>query len=365
MFPQLVQPDSAKKSSDILPFAPFINTEQVKKNQALQKKDTLKVSLKIKSQAVAKKDTLQKKLIVQPVVAQKKDSVVKQNISQPIATVDTSHSDTAQLTKAENPQDIFRFNDDTTAAANVTSEKIYTTSEKYFSPNLLKINSTNPSSYSQPVPDWFTFFFILTLVGITAIRVFYQKIFSQIFAAFLSLAVTNQVVRDENILVQRATVLLNIIFYGIAALFLYLVSVHFNWNHPFINEGIFRFFIFAIMIACFYSVKMIILKVLSIILEVDKPVSIYIFSIFLINNVVGLILLPMIAILAYVSFQFSGVLFILCLGVSVAGFIYCMTRAFNIALSLPRVSLYYLFLYFCTLEIAPVLLILKATGNFR
>lgn len=361
MIPQLVQPDSAKKSSDVLPFAPFINQEQVKKTLAKQNSDSAKTTVKRKQKA--KTDTV--------TVQAKKDTATNRVFAkqQLFLSADTSKKDTSSLTTdstalSVQPQPEFRFDDDPVTSGNVVSEIPYQSSESYFSKNLLRPNATNATTYSPFTPDWFTVILIIMLVCLTGIRVLYRKTFKSLFISFGSLAATQQLVRDENVLVQRATVLLNIIFYGIAALLFYQVSIFYEWESPLLSRGIFRFFIFAIFVAAFYSIKMIAIKFLGGLFKIDRPASVYLFSIFLINNVLGMVLLPLVALVSYVNFQQQGLAFNICIGVVVCALLYTMARALIIGFPLHRFSLYYLIIYFCALEISPIALLVKAAKNF-
>jgi Domain of unknown function (DUF4271) len=369
MLPQSIIADSTKKGIDKLPFAPFLNKEKIEQLKQSSAADTTKKKNKKKQEQTVVKQQEKQEGIVK-IKLPKTDSIqtLIKNQATTFQPISATGSDTNNKPESDSSQNVitaneFMFSDDTTIVASDYNSSSYFNSTIYFKGHLLKSAESTPHEINKSVPDWFTIVLLLMIAGITAIKILYRKIFSQMVAAFYSLAVTNQIVRDENMLVQRATVLLNIIFYGVGALFLYQLSILFNWNHPFLNEGIFRFFLFAILIACFYSTKLIVLKLLSFIFEIDKPVFTYIFSVFLINNSVGLLLTPLVALFVYVAFAKSIVVIYICLAIVALAFIFRMWRALTISLLLPRFSLYYLFLYFCTLEIAPVLIILKTTGN--
>jgi len=349
--PQFLQPDSSRKSSDKLPFAPFINSEKQKEKaeeqlKVVSRKNITEKKTSSTSPLIRDSNTVVRTTPYLFQLSQSKDSSQAVNQSSTGTTAIDTNS--------------FRFADDDNDIQTV-NEKTWLNSTGYFKPHVLQPDGLHPVLNSTLVPDWFTVVLFLVVAGITVIKVFYSKIFKQLFNAFYSLAVTSQVVRDENILVQRASILLNVIFYGSAGLFLYYVSVRFNWNHPVFNEGILRFFFFAFVTAVFFSIKMLLLKVLSAIFEIEKPVSIYIFSIFLTNNMLGMFLVPLIACIAYVYTPYTNYLIYSCIAVILLAFGYLLYRAVAISSTLPRFSLYYLFLYFCTLEIAPLLLIIKAS----
>lgn len=357
MIPQLVQPDSTKKSGDILPFAPFVNQDQLKKTLQQQSADTSKSVTKRKQKPAhdtlvvkAKKDTA-----AQPVTAG------QFFLQSDTAKKDTALSDTAALAE-EQPE--FRFNDEENTGSAIIKEIPFEKSEKYFSKNILRPQASNATSYTPFTPDWFTVILIIMLIFLTGIRMLYRKTFRSLFISFGSLAATNQLVRDENVLVQRATIFLNIIFYGIAALFLYQVSIFLNWQSPLLSKGIFRFFIFAIFIAAFFSIKMIAIKFLGGLFKIDKHASVYLFSIFLVNNVLGMVMLPLVALVSYVNLGQKAMAFDVCAIVVMVAYVYTIIRAVIIGFPLSRFSLYYLIIYFCALEISPVALLVKAAENF-
>ena len=70
---------------------------------------------------------------------------------------------------------------------------------------------------------------------------FLFQIFQPMIQALLNNNLTNQIVRDENILVQRASVFLSVAFHLIGALFLYFVSIDLGWNLGGLTAGFSRF----------------------------------------------------------------------------------------------------------------------------
>lgn len=252
----------------------------------------------------------------------------------------------------------FRFSD----AENDSAQTVFSTGEPtdlfLFKEHKLQTTATSPISKAIRNPDWFIIVLIMVIIYFTWIRVFNYKVIKQHFAAFTSNLLTNQIVRDENILVQRTSVLLSLVFYFIVALFFYQVSIYFKWNYKIFNEGFVRYVIFVLLIASAYSLKMVLLKMLGILFRIDKAVSTYIFNIFLINNIIGMVFIPLVILIAFVA----GITkFLLWTGVVMLLFalIYRLFRGIAIWMSMPKFSLYYLILYLCALEIAPLLVLFK------
>jgi hypothetical protein len=285
-----------------------------------------------------------------------------QNIFQPVneTKIDTGGQpvDTNRII-IQHREPAFRFSDSDTDTFGTTDLLYPAETEKLFGGHQLEPVNSTPVPYTRRTPDWFTIVLLFVIIGFTWIRVFYSRIFKQLFAAFLSNTVTNQIVRDENILIQRASVLMSFIFYLSASLFLYQVSIYYNWNYRFIDQGILRLIIIALVISFAYSMKMVILKALGTVFDLEKPVATYIFNIFLINNVLGITLIPVVIIIAFVALHQVGTVINVAIFLIIIAFIYRLVRAIAIWKTLPGVSLFYLILYFCTLEFAPLLIIAR------
>ena len=229
----------------------------------------------------------------------------------------------------------------------------------FFQSHELKVMHNGPQSLNRITPDWVFPLLLLIAVAFAWLRTFYNKYFVQIVSAFFNNNLTNQIVRDESILVQRASILLNIVFYLVAALFLYFVSVHFNWLPLGIGLGLNRYIFFALVVSAVYAMKFLLLKICGYLFNQNKEMSAYIFNIFLVNNLLGILLIPIVALLAFsTSINTTVVIYVSVIFISIA-FLYRIVRGFIIGITSPVFSLHYLFLYLCTLEIAPLLVLVK------
>lgn len=263
------------------------------------------------------------------------------------------------VTELNAHEEVFRFSDTDSTGYNFSDSYMPLDTAKIFRGHLLHPVHAAPIPVIRRTADWFTIALVIIVIAFAWIRAFYFKIFRQLVSAFFSNTISNQIVRDENILVQRASILMSFIFYLTSSLFLYQVSIYFNWQNRFIGEGFIRFLVFCLTIAFAYSIKMVILKGLGEVFKLDKPVATYIFNIFLINNILGIILIPIVVAIAYVVTLSSGIIIYTGIAIVIIAFIYRLVRAFLIWMTLPGVSLFYLIVYFCTLELAPLLIIIK------
>lgn len=263
-------------------------------------------------------------------------------------------------------QHTFRFSDeeDTSATTITATDTIPRMLEGpgIFKGHVLRPSSPNARPVNREITDWFTISLIMLVGFFTWFRVFYYRIFRQLFSAFFNITTTNQIVRDESVLLQRASLVLSVISYMLMGLFFYQLSVIQNWNMPYLQGGLMRFIFLSVAIAAAYSIKMISLRFFSSIFSLDRPVALYIFNIFLMVMMVGLLLLPVNILIAYAPAVIRQWVILITVAIATLLFLYRLIRAVGIWTGIPGFSIFYLFLYLCAFEIAPLLIIWKAAN---
>jgi len=231
----------------------------------------------------------------------------------------------------------------------------------FFQGHALKPSDTEPIKTNIANPDWFTFILIFLVLAFTYIKYNYDRVFRQLISAFFNTNTSNQIIREENVMVQRASIILLLMFSAAAGLFLYQTSIYFDWQLLGIKKDFSRFLFFALLISVLFPFKVIILRLLGFIFHSNRLASAYLFNIFLINNVLGLLLIPLIILFAYLPFQTGGTLLYIGLIITALAFLYRLIKGYSIWRSADHFSLLYFILYLCTLEIAPILALLKYT----
>ncbi|MBL0097462.1 MAG: DUF4271 domain-containing protein [Bacteroidetes bacterium] len=291
-------------------------------------------------------------------------SALPQDTSTP--TTALADSSVAASPVQEKPS-TFRFLDEeeeeisgTTSSDTITINSQSLEGPGIFKGHLLQVRQSKAQPIVPNMGDWFTISLLILLSLFTWFRFFYYRIFRQLFSAFFNTTTTNQIVRDESVLLQRASLVLSIISYLLMGLFVYQLSVIFNWDTGILDGGLLRFVMFSVAIAAAYSIKMIFLRFLSVIFDQERSVAIYIFNVFLMVMMIGLLLLPVNILLAYSPGIIREIVVVISIAVIGLLFLYRIVRAVLIWTGIPGFSLFYLFLYLCAFEIAPLLIIWKA-----
>ncbi len=223
----------------------------------------------------------------------------------------------------------------------------------------LKVESLESKPLEPRNADWFSISLFLLLAWFTWTRVVYHKIVGQLLGAVFNINATNQIVRDENILVQRASIMLSLMYYFACAMLAYLGMDVLEFESPWLGTGFLRFLFILLAVALAYSLKTVLLKLLGNIFDVERPATSYIFNLTLINNAAGVVLIPIVFLMTYMDEWWLAPLFYLGITTLIISFIYRQIRAFRIWAAMQGVPFFYFILYICTLEISPLLILFK------
>lgn len=221
----------------------------------------------------------------------------------------------------------------------------------------LKTDAIIPQPHDRPIEDWITLVIIIAVVFYTALFLIYSRSIGRLFKAIINHSVSNQLVRDENITIQRVSALLSIGFLMTGGLVLSLLTEHSPKLKLDVSD-VTLFFISLSFLAVIYTLKMILVKFLGTVYKAEKTASNYLFHVLLFNNAAGFIFLPLLIFHFFTNHSHDYFLRA-CLWVFALLWIYRLLRGIMAWLSASRQTVLYLIFYICALEIAPLLIVLK------
>jgi hypothetical protein len=206
--------------------------------------------------------------------------------------------------------------------------------------------------------DWlvYTMGGIVLLLGI--IRLSYLKYFTDLFRAFLNPTLSQRQLKDQLSQSPFPNFLLNAFFVISLALYIYLMMFRQQYitntnNAWMVIPGL------IVLVAIVYSVKYVMLRFCGWLFGSIDLADSYIFILYLINKVLGILLVPFLVILAFCkadvarAFLYISIFFIVLL---VA---YRYIRSYSVVKQYLSFSRLHFFLYLCAFEVAPVLIITK------
>jgi hypothetical protein len=207
------------------------------------------------------------------------------------------------------------------------------------------------------------FYYIVALVlYLGLMRLFFYKYMNTMFTLFFRATLRQQQLREQLLQAPLPALLMNVFFVVTLATYCTFLAIHFRL--PF-AESFWTTLLYAIiLIACIYFVKFIFLNIVGWIFGISNVTDTYIFIVFLINKMIGIFLLPVIALLAFPSPTLLPVTLMISY-ILVGGMLfYRFIISYRPVRSEIKVNRFHFFLYLCAFEIAPLLLIYKVLMTF-
>jgi hypothetical protein len=202
-------------------------------------------------------------------------------------------------------------------------------------------------------------FYLLVFLFIVfaLLRRAFPKYFSDLFRLFFRTTLNQSQVREQLIQTPLPSLILNGFFVVSAGMYTSFLLKHFSVIQP---EEFWKMFLFAtIGLSAAYFVKYIGLKVSGWLFNVNPVADAYIFVVFIINKMLGILLLPFLVILAFAINNVYKVGLTLSLCMLGGMLLYRLILSFGAIRNQVRVNIFHFFLYICAFELAPLLLVYK------
>mgnify|MGYP003594684782 CR=1 FL=1 len=227
-----------------------------------------------------------------------------------------------------------------------------------FESNLLAAHQIEPKIKTVAHSDWVTGVLLFVVAIGCILNISYRSRFRQLFNAFLSNRFVGQIVREENVMFQRISIFLTLLFLFVTSLFIFQISRFYAF--PLTTAGSFTTYsVIVIALLSFYFIKISTFNFLGFLLKIEKEMKEYVFTIFLYNHFVGVGLIPIVVLLAFVPNLPQKGIILTGLTFFVVAFLVRTLRSYGNVSGSTRFSIFYLFLYLCALEILPLVVITK------
>ncbi len=202
-------------------------------------------------------------------------------------------------------------------------------------------------------------FYVLLFLSILVTYVWYnfKREIRTLFRAFVNIRIARQLHREYELNLPSNAMLLMINFNISLGLYLYLLIDYFNWVVP--VEGFPLFVICTGFISIAYFIQYVTLKLVAYIFPFRDTINLYNFFIVLINKILGLVLFPVIILMVYVHEKIISFVVFFSLFIVLICLLYRYLQGLLIGKNYLKFYKFYFFVYLCTLEIVPILILIK------
>lgn len=215
-----------------------------------------------------------------------------------------------------------------------------------------------PRNFKNKNAEFLIALFLLGFVGVFRVR--NASYFRNLWRAFGSASLSKRQLRDQLEQDQLAKTMLNILFCLSGSIYIYVVLGYFfqqNWlslePKPFVFLILFSFLILV------YTGRYLFLKLAGWLFNIPEAMDGFSFQIFLMNKVLGILLIPFSIILAFAQGPWVQVVLFLSFVFIAFIFLYRYIRSKSVFEYFLKISRVHFFMYLCSSEILPWLIFIK------
>ncbi len=204
--------------------------------------------------------------------------------------------------------------------------------------------------------DWFTMVVFISLALIAIVRISSQKYLSYLFQSITSYTASYRLFREQNISLKQGSAIMELFFYVVIALFGFQLISYLGTDLPFPGYAI--YLAFFIIVLLYFQLKHLIYRTLGFVVESMADTREYLFNVNNHNKVLAILLLPLVGFTAWAPFRNPRIFLYFGMILIALFYLAYLLRGMKILLK-KQYSIFYLFLYLCTLEFLPLLLLIK------
>jgi hypothetical protein len=202
------------------------------------------------------------------------------------------------------------------------------------------------------------FYLLVFLLLIYALlRRAFPKYFDDLFRFFFRTTLKQRQLSEQLMETRLPSLMLNGFFVVTGGLYIAFLLQHFNLAS---FDNFWLMFLYGILgLSTIYFIKFVGLKICGWLFNMQDAANSYIFIVFIINKMIGILLIPFLLLLAFTAGDFYsvGLTASWCLVAGLLGYRIILT--FGAVRNQVKVNPFHFFLYICAFEIAPLLLIYK------
>ncbi|MEX6690446.1 DUF4271 domain-containing protein [Danxiaibacter flavus] len=308
--------------------------------------------------ATAQKDSSSKR-VKPPAVKTSKDTVLNKQVTVPTASVslqDSIRRDSARkvadsISRIAAPPRIITWENDT----------LY---NKVFEVPFLPVKAEHVfriDSVRQPQSkDELFYVFVGIFLFLGFIRFIFPKYFQNIFRLFFQTSFRQKQTREQLLQDTLPSLLMNIFFVLVGGLLITLLSLEHHW----VKADFWQTLLYCSgLLAGVYIVKYLFLKFAGWVFNVRDAAETYAFIVFLINKILGVVVLPLLLFYAFSDGEVAKTLITIILCIIVLMIAYRYIASLSIIRNNLKVSALQFFIYLCAVEMVPMMIIYKVLFN--
>ena len=228
---------------------------------------------------------------------------------------------------------------------------------------LLNTLNTDPHEKGDLLPKgdvWVLAFIGFLVLLFSILKNAFSKQLLAIVQSFFSNRALGNLNKEDTLFNSWPFLILFIQFGFTIGMFFYLVAQYQKLDM--VKNGFQFFLTISVLIIFLYVLKILLLRLVGFVFNIQKPIKEYVSILYLSYFNTSLLFIPLVVAFALSPLKYGSAYVSIAIVLIAIIFVFQFIRAGINILSNYRFSKVYLILYFCTLEICPILILIKAIG---
>jgi hypothetical protein len=206
--------------------------------------------------------------------------------------------------------------------------------------------------------DGIFYLLLIVVAALAFLRYFYVRYFNNLFQVFFNTSLRQSQLTDQLLQAKLPSMFFNLIAAFSGGIFFYFLINYYGRFET--KEPLDVIFLSIVFVASLYFLKFISLKFTGWLSGYKEVTNTYIFIIFLINKILGILYLPLVIIMAFSVPSLIKVSIIIAILLTVLMFLLRFFRSYGLLRNQLKIGPAHFMLYIAGIEIMPLLLIYKA-----
>lgn len=209
-------------------------------------------------------------------------------------------------------------------------------------------------------PMWVLYVVFFLFLAVAVIRLLFPGELEMILHAYLNERALQQVSKEDNMLTSWPYVLLYLVFS--LSLGLFIVAVNAGLQSQ-LHISVEQYLKTSLIVAALFISKILFIRFISFVFELNRLMREYVAVLYLVYFNSMFFLLPFLLAVVFVPTHYFKIILILFSVLASMLFVYRFLRTAIRLFGNHRFSLFYLILYLCALEVAPILILVKTLSD--
>jgi hypothetical protein len=205
--------------------------------------------------------------------------------------------------------------------------------------------------------DWIFYFFCSVLLLLAFIHLSFEKYFNDLFRVFFNTSLRQKQIREQLTQSPLPSLLLNLLFFLSGGIFIYFLLEYYDFHSKY--PAPLEIFFCLAGLGAIYLVKYIFISMLGWVFDKKMASENYLFNVFMVNKIAGLLLLPMGILLAYSSEKWSGIVLTLTVTCLILLVFVRLARGYSSVSNVLKINQLHFIVFVTAFEVIPLLLIYR------